>query len=407
MAMDEHRTTTDGTRSVRSLAAIVFTDAVGYSERASRDEKGALNLLAADFEMMQKACGAHDGRVVKSTGDGLLMVFSSAVQAVSCSLEILQKLQTRTSIDGFEHRIGVHLGDVVFQSDDVMGDGVNIAARLQQIALPQSISITESLFEIVRNKIPFDAVYTGKQSLKNIAEPLGVYRLTPGDGSKSVLAPSANPRQRKALWLGGIIGASLVVILGVLFAFTFQKDGKQVGQAMKKSGVVGAQVGSEMAASMASLTAEQSQITQLKSSYKFDEILDVVTSSKAILPEEKASLYYVYSSLLDLKSSVVMGLETTSEQEPLKVSGYWEDRQRNIECFWKGNLLQIREDGETESMRLESVPPWMFRSIALQLMEDARSEDVGRSFEQIVYFSEAYALPLPEQLVAMNPPSAG
>ena len=149
----------DNSQGHSSLAAIILTDAVGFSARMSTDEEDTLGLIHRDLKLMETLCQQFEGQVVKSTGDGLLMCFSSAVQAVSCSLEIQRQLATptQTSQKRLEHRIGVHLGDVFFKDDDVMGNGVNIAARLQTEAQPGGICISQVVYEVVKSRLALNA----------------------------------------------------------------------------------------------------------------------------------------------------------------------------------------------------------------------------------------------------------
>src|SRR5579863_4856208 len=135
-------------RSQRSLAAIVFTDVVSFSARMHADEVGTLKLLERDFADMRRLCREHEGEVLKTTGDGLLLTFASAVQAVACALA-MQRAFAAAAKDpppggALQHRVGIHLGDVLIQDKDVMGDGVNIAARLQAEAEPGGICISQT-----------------------------------------------------------------------------------------------------------------------------------------------------------------------------------------------------------------------------------------------------------------------
>src|SRR5580692_9059529 len=123
-------------RSQRSLAAIVFTDVVSFSARMHADEVATLKLLERDFAEMRRLCAEHEGEVLKTTGDGLLLTFTSAVQAVACALAMQRQFAAEAKDQAppggaLQHRIGIHLGDVLVQDKDVMGDGVNIASRLQ------------------------------------------------------------------------------------------------------------------------------------------------------------------------------------------------------------------------------------------------------------------------------------
>jgi class 3 adenylate cyclase len=165
----------------RALAAIVFTDVVNFSARMQDSEERTLRLLERDFATMREFCRQHDGAVLKTTGDGLLMYFASAVQAVACALTIQRHFagsaKKRPAAETLAHRVGIHLGDVFVSEQDVMGDGVNIAARLQAEARPGGICISQTVYDVVKNKIELHVTSLGPRELKNIAESIHVYRL--------------------------------------------------------------------------------------------------------------------------------------------------------------------------------------------------------------------------------------
>lgn len=163
----------------RTLAAIVVTDAVGFSARMSVDEEHTLKLIHQDLRLMEKCCQQHEGKVLKSTGDGLLMYFGSAVQAVSCSIKIQKTLtKLRAEAEGaLLHRIGIHLGDVFLSQSDVMGNGVNIAARLQTQAAAGGICLSQVVYDVVRSRLALNAISMGALQLKNIKEPISAYRI--------------------------------------------------------------------------------------------------------------------------------------------------------------------------------------------------------------------------------------
>ncbi|MGF1521964.1 MAG: protein kinase [Leptolyngbyaceae cyanobacterium] len=170
-------------RGRRTLAAIVLTDAVGFSARMSVEEENTLSLIHRDLKLFETICQQFEGRVIKSTGDGLLMYFVSAVQAVNCSLEIQRQLVKEHEIqkirNPLQHRIGVHLGDVFFKNSDVMGNGVNIAARLQTEAYPGGICISQIVYDVVKSRLDLNVTYVGSLQLKNIRHPQPAYHLHP------------------------------------------------------------------------------------------------------------------------------------------------------------------------------------------------------------------------------------
>jgi transcriptional regulator GlxA family with amidase domain len=171
------------------LAAIMFTDMVGYSALSQRDEGLALELLEEHRALLRPAFLKHQGLEVKTIGDGFLVEFVSAVAAVNCAVE-LQEALARRNLGApadrlLQVRIGIHLGDVVHRGDDIVGDGVNIAARVEPLADSGGIAITQQVFDQVYNKIPEILVSIGKVKLKNIQRPVGVYRIVLGQPVRS------------------------------------------------------------------------------------------------------------------------------------------------------------------------------------------------------------------------------
>lgn len=167
--------------SQRMLAAIVVTDAVGFSARMSADEERALALIHNDLATISRLCETFEGQVLKTTGDGLLMYFFSAVQAVDCALEIQKTLggDTNVTSDHFAHRIGIHLGDVYINESDIMGTGVNIAARLEAFSPPGEVCVSQVVYDVVKSRLELDATFLGPLALKNIQEPVPAYQLRP------------------------------------------------------------------------------------------------------------------------------------------------------------------------------------------------------------------------------------
>ena len=165
----------------RKLAAILAADVVGYSKLAGSDEDRTLaRLRGLRSDLIDPAIAAHHGRVVKRTGDGVLIEFRSVVDAVRCGIEVQNSMVERNAglppERRIEFRVGIHLGDVVEESDgDLMGDGVNIAARLEGIADPGDICLSEDAYRQVRDRVKEAFVDLGERDLKNIAHPLRVY----------------------------------------------------------------------------------------------------------------------------------------------------------------------------------------------------------------------------------------
>src|ERR1700690_1308608 len=182
----------------RKIAAILVADIVGYSRLAGTDEGRTLaRLRGLRSDLIDPAIDAHHGRIVKRTGDGILIEFRSVVDAVRCAIEVQNGMTERNSglppERRIEFRVGIHLGDVVEESDgDLMGDGVNIAARLESVAAPGAICLSEDAYRQVKGRLDLPVTDLGPTQPKNIAEPTRVFSLQVGQAAPA--KPSATER---------------------------------------------------------------------------------------------------------------------------------------------------------------------------------------------------------------------
>jgi adenylate cyclase len=196
----------------RELAAIMFSDVVGYTAIMGRDEQRAMRALAAHRELLRSILPRFNGRLIGEIGDGTLSSFHSAVDAVNCARDIQASLASASEL---RIRIGIHVGDVVFTDKTVLGDGVNVASRIHELAPPGGSCISERVYEEIRNKPEFQVKDLGEKKLKNVARPIRVYALTAVD------APGQHP---SSLGLAAGAGKStaqrrkLVVSVGALLA---------------------------------------------------------------------------------------------------------------------------------------------------------------------------------------------
>ena len=182
----------------RKLAAILAADIAGYSRLMGADEAGTLaRLKEYRRELIDPKNKQYRGRIVKTTGDGILMEFPSVVDAISCSLEVQQGMRERNADippeKRIEFRIGINLGDVIVEGRDLYGDGVNIAARLEGLAEPGGICISHTVLNHARGKIAFEFEDLGELALKNIVQPVHVYRLLLNSSRGDVTSRSSQP----------------------------------------------------------------------------------------------------------------------------------------------------------------------------------------------------------------------
>ncbi|QPC88289.1 adenylate/guanylate cyclase domain-containing protein [Mesorhizobium sp. NBSH29] len=189
----------DGERTNRRLAAVLAADMVGYSRLMERDEQGILARLRAHrIELIDPTIAKNNGRIIKTTGDGMLVEFQSVVDAVNCAVEVQRRMRRRNSDvpeeSRIQFRIGINLGDIIIEDDDIFGDGVNIAVRIEQLAESGGICVTASVHDQVSGRVEIDFDDLGEKQLKNISRPLKVYRAVIDELARAV-APAGGATQ--------------------------------------------------------------------------------------------------------------------------------------------------------------------------------------------------------------------
>ncbi len=192
-------------RVKRRLAAIMCADVAQYSRMMEVDEDGTLDRLKSYRDVMSALTERHNGRIVNTWGDAVIIEFSSVIEAVQCAVDIQQELSVRNSelpdTSKMEFRIGINLGDVMVEGDDIYGDGVNVAARLQELSPRGGIMVSQSVFDQVHSKLALGFDPMGRQQVKNVSEPVGIYAIRiggrnapqeePGLGAESGHRPEA------------------------------------------------------------------------------------------------------------------------------------------------------------------------------------------------------------------------
>src|SRR5436190_2831270 len=204
----------------RRLAAIMAADVVGYSRLMGGDEVGTLRALRTHrSELIDPTIASRRGRIVKTTGDGLLAEFPSAVEAVACAITIQRGLASRnagtTQEKRLTFRIGINIGDIIIEANDIFGDGVNVAARLETLCEPGGICISRAVRDQVRDKLPVSFEDLGEQAVKNIARPVRAFGLNPqaiADAPELATSSGAASGNRSRLWLGAALVATAIVI---------------------------------------------------------------------------------------------------------------------------------------------------------------------------------------------------
>jgi class 3 adenylate cyclase len=209
--------------ATRRLAAILAADVAGYSRLMGGDEEGTLERLKAHRrQLIDPKIAEHRGRIVKTTGDGLLVEFPSVVDAVRCAAEVQRGMIDREPTLPDEQRIplriGINLGDVIADGDDIFGDGVNVAARLEAFAEPGGICISRMVRDQIRGKLPYPFEDRGEQNVKNIARPVRVYALRPEAIAElpatDVPLVALRRRATNRVAIAAAIGAAVLLVAG-------------------------------------------------------------------------------------------------------------------------------------------------------------------------------------------------
>jgi class 3 adenylate cyclase/TolB-like protein len=207
----------------RRLVAVVVADVVGYSRLMERDEAGTLERLnRLRTELIDPKIAEHGGRTVKTTGDGMLVEFPSATSALRCAVEVQREMGVRNLYvppdDRIELRVGINLGDIIVQGEDIVGDGVNVAARLETLAEPGGISVASAVWEQVHEDLGVEFVDSGEQHVKNISKPIRVFRVALGKSGSGraatvqVAEAKRFDRRRAALVASALAALALVAV---------------------------------------------------------------------------------------------------------------------------------------------------------------------------------------------------
>jgi formylglycine-generating enzyme required for sulfatase activity/class 3 adenylate cyclase len=209
----------------RRLAAILAADIVGYSRLMGLDEEGThARIKRQRRELIDPTIAEHHGRLIKNTGDGFLVMFDSPVEAVRCAIVIQQSMIGRNAAVPQSHwilyRIGVNLGDVIVEAEDIYGDGVNVAARLETLAEPGSVYISGGIYEQIKNKLVCGYQSLGDQRVKNITDPVSVYRVLPDPGSVRKAR-----RSTTVALIGTFLGLAIVVAIVASYFFIQREPG--------------------------------------------------------------------------------------------------------------------------------------------------------------------------------------
>lgn len=427
-------------REARMLAAIVFTDVVGFSKLASQNESRVYVALRRDMGVMTNLCRSHGGQVLNTMGDGMLLCFTSAVDALSCAIEIQETLfNQNTSLPQVEilnHRIGVHLGDVIMNGDNVFGDGVNVASRLQGMARPGSVCFSNTVYEVVKNKLKLDAKYLGPRQLKNIGEPVRVWEVPPIDDGKLNTdtyepPPKANPEVKREVsgWRGAtMVGLSVVMVLAVIILITVsmtrpkpkplepdlagktwatnlkKKIQNRVNEIRNKNNGVKPDPNEDPAPSKPKssgpdLGAASKDFLACHDRYAFNEIASLLSSLPATVRDQVGNLetFQKLAPLNDFMNSQVAKATYSNPIEVARLDGKDNQSQVSAKLYGQGGRWMITTAQGQTAMSLGELTPVQYLEIADAILAkpvDGSTADPSLQ-ESYKLFSKEYRVTVP------------
>ncbi|HTN26608.1 MAG TPA: adenylate/guanylate cyclase domain-containing protein [Burkholderiales bacterium] len=267
----------------RKLAAILAADAVGYSRAMATDEEGTVRILAAHRAVIDGIIQFHEGRIVNTAGDSVIAEFASPTQAVRCAVEIQDALKTRNDSlpedKQMQFRIGVNLGDVMVKGEDLLGDGVNVAARLESIAEPGGIYVASSVYDQIAGKLDLGFSDLGEQSLKNIDRPVRAYRV---DRDKRATPVAARKKKSSPMpWIAA--GLAVVAVGGGATWYVGQQSAaRQAEEGKAKADVDAAKARADAELAKARAEAEEAKKTAAAAT-------DSAAAAKRALEEQRTA----------------------------------------------------------------------------------------------------------------------
>src|ERR1039457_6613932 len=411
----------------RTLAAIVFTDVVSFSARMHSDEVGTLRLLQRDFAEMRRLYADFEGQVLKTTGDGLLLTFTSAVQAVACALAMQRQFAAEAKGQpsqggALQHRIGIHLGDVLVQDQDVMGDGVNIASRLQAEAEPGGICISQTVYDVVKNKLEMKVVSLGARDLKNIAQAMPVYRLLldaqtldpASKGASPAPGPAASRPRRWVLAAAGAAAALAAAIATVVILSRRAPANPRIAAPAQPPAapaapstapappaqVAAGAAGSDLADNLASEYNRRRDVTQQLHALYLDQYdfsgLVLALRDKGESPSAPPSVQQTLRAaeqLVRMKKWLDLALGRYSAQHPLQVRDLSGDSAKDVSLYLAPDeRVVLMENGAPRPRDWVELKPEVFGAIIVSAVREAKEPPRAALFGAQA-FARFYALP--------------
>lgn len=394
------------------MASIMFTDVVGFSRHTAVDEERTYRALNRDFDIIYRLVAKHGGQVLNTMGDGMMIVFFTASACMRCALDIQSELHVQRiskPIDGvLQHRIGLHLGEIILNGKNTMGDGVNQAARIQSLARPDSIAMSKEFHGIAEKETTFTAKYLGPQRAKNIPENIHIWEIPPIDDmlrQKAAEALFTPPTSDSAQGATGRRGALLLVLVLVLLAIALtpifllksaneiaQKNGRTFapGKSDKNTAIRIKEQFQNIAANnepaketntpesnnapqtSSGLSLTPDQIADIAAKTNMYDYAGVATELGSVIGSNSSqgvTMIKKYESLVQFKSWLDAQVSSATEAAPISIT--IEGAQANV--YSTNDGVVISQNGQNTTKKLWDYKPATIEAIAESL--SAKSAD--------------------------------
>lgn len=340
----------------------MFTDVVGFSKLSAKDEEKTYRALNRDFSLINEQIAFHHGQVLNTMGDGMMVAFMSATDCMNCALAIQQKLYELSlsgPVDGvLQHRIGLHLGDVILNGRNTMGDTVNQAARIQSLARPDSIAMSRDFSEAVKGKVQMNSKYLGPRIAKNIPEPIPIHEVPPIDdaikqkAADILFTPPPSETQSGATGRRGVLLVLVAVMLIVAASAPIFMMGSLTDNAAKKAAKDGRTFGK------GSIKDDKKKLAELKEKFGKEETVSNTTTPTANSETAPATVAFALKpSDLEQLAGFVSAADFTGAVNYLKAIPGSDDPEGQAMVDKYSQLVNFRQWIESELNATTSESP--------------------------------------------------
>jgi adenylate cyclase len=376
----------------RRLAAILAADVIGYSRLIREDEAGTLAMLKVQREqLIEPKIVERNGRIVKLLGDGLLVEFPSAVDAVQCAVEIQHMVGDHNANVAKEkritYRIGINIGDIVVEDNDIYGDGVNVAARLESLAEPSGICVAHNVFDQVKDKLDLTIDFMGEREVKNIAEPVTIYRVVLDDKAAALVTPVVRAEAKPGRQPRSVAAALTVIVLLAAGGALWWQLWKAELAAVSEAPTVSPQTAKPSLAVLPFANFSDNSAQEYFADGMTDDLITDLSKISNLTVISRTSTYGYKGRKIDIREvGEALGVRYVVEGSVRKVGDQVRINAQLIDATTGGHVWAERYDGNLNNIFAlqDKVLGKIVGSLALSLSEKERRRLASRGTDSVV-----------------------